>query len=330
MQPTHYNLLQAIFLSGDPAIAAWEQWQRQADFDHLDWETFQLLPMLHQNLMRQQVRHPLMTRMHTVKQMFWSGNQVARTALEQILESLRQAEVEPALLGRVALAMTSDRLGVRSLSQLDLQVPLAQSQQAIQQLQALGWRSRAADAYSAFQRQTSLWLYQDNQPEIRLHHHFAPCCPSTELMQHCWNFAIVDATGSMRLWTATDQLLHLAVQWGLERSSVVSLADAILLIQTQEIDGFRLLETASHYRLLAPLQALMRELKRLDQPLLQIAPVIEQFSLPSIERWEQELVSHPAQNLWVRGIRRFARHHRERRISGHQASLVSFIRSIAQ
>jgi hypothetical protein len=329
MQPTQRHLLQSIFLEGKPALAAWEQWQRQIDFENLDWDTYQLLPMLHQNLVRHHVRHPIKARLQGVQKLFWCGTQMSRLALEQVVEQLRQVEVEPAILGRAALILISDHKGLQSLPQLDLQVPLEQSEQAIQNLQALGWRSRFADPEHAFKQQPSLWFQRDRQPELVLHRQFSPYCASLDLMRRCWSSAVPDATGTMRVWSATDQLLHGVVQWGIGQSSIVKLANAIWLLQSQPIDEVRLVEMARQYRLLASLQAMVQQLQDLELPVGSLATLVERSPIPPIERWEQALASQQTPNFLIRGVRRYARHSRDRRIAGQSASLISFIRAIA-
>ena len=79
--PQQELLLRAALLEGEAALSAWQQWQAEADLDHLDYGSFRLLPLLYQNLQRHQIKHPWLPTLKGIHRRTWYQNQLRLQSL---------------------------------------------------------------------------------------------------------------------------------------------------------------------------------------------------------------------------------------------------------
>src|SRR5215471_7573890 len=88
--PTQLLLLRACLESGAEAWAAWEEWSSTVDFDHLDQESWYLLPLLDKNLRAIGISgHPWLGRIKGCRRYIWAKNRQLLARSSQVIQELR-------------------------------------------------------------------------------------------------------------------------------------------------------------------------------------------------------------------------------------------------
>jgi hypothetical protein len=138
--PQQELLLKASLLQGEAAVAAWRHWVSTADLDRLDQASFGLLPLLHDNLRRHGVDHPLLDRFKGIHRLTWYKNRLLFHSAAAALSALDRAGVRHLLLKGAALALLhyADS-GLRPMSDVDILVPHRQAIETIGALIDSGW-----------------------------------------------------------------------------------------------------------------------------------------------------------------------------------------------
>lgn len=94
-----FDLLTAAFLDHPDAMAAWQRWSGAIDWDeHLDHNSFSLLPLVYRNLSRLGVDDPLFPRLKGITRQAWLANQRFAVELGPLLAALADDGVELLLL----------------------------------------------------------------------------------------------------------------------------------------------------------------------------------------------------------------------------------------
>ncbi len=332
---SHALLLQAAYLSGTAAISAWEKWRSSVDFENLDWGAYQLLPHLHQNLIKHNIQDPLMPRMQGIQRLFWCKNQGFLPVLATVLLACQQAGIQPILPYEILFTLGDGQLAPRSkgaklLNALPLMIPIADMPAAVTVLQQLGWQSPALNPIVSLQQSRSLSFERAGQPAIILQTHLHHWHLLPTLVLACADRAVPVQIGEVQslTWDVTEHLLDLALRCQPDGPDwpILALSDCIWLLQNHaaQIDWPRLQATASQYCLLVPLQSLFARLQDLQMPLPAAAIAITCASTPTIERWEYALSTQTRPRRWGRWICRYAQHHRQVAIAAGHAALWSF------
>jgi hypothetical protein len=323
----HQSLLQAAFLSGPQAIAAWETWKNNSDFENLDWESYQLLPRLYHNLECHGIQDPLMSRMKGVRRLFWCKNQTSLSALETAISTIQGNGISIRLLSSPGSELGINQ-GMALSDDVKFQIQINHLDQILSILESLGWHSKSPNLLATLNYAGALHLSHETHPAITVYTGFSAWCPAFELMQDCWNQSQSQRIGDteVQVWHVVHQVLFNAIpiRSGHPPQSfhlpLTQLARLILLLRNPDLCWSQLLETAAHYSFLAPLQHGLDVVQHLQIELPADSQKIRSYKTPRIEQWEYHFILHPKPHLLARGIGRLARSDRRSHIS---AQLVS-------
>lgn len=203
--PVQELLLKAALGRGATAVAAWEQWKRQADVDRLDADSQRLLPQLYLALHARRASDPLMGLLKGFYRRTWYENQLLFHAMARPLRSLHDAGIETMLLKGAALTVTHYRdHGLRPMGDFDILVRAHDAPEAIGLLEALGFAPSQAFGQAMHFRDAA-------GAELDLHWRLFPECPrDVDIDAECWEGAVpITVHGvSTRALNPADQLLH--------------------------------------------------------------------------------------------------------------------------
>lgn len=330
LSSAHRHLLQSIFAADDAAIDAWQQWLNHTNFEDLDWESYQLLPILHQKLLQRQVQHSLMDRMKGIQRLFWCKNQIRLAEIQPLLTELAAAKISIIWLENLPWEdKATYGQGLRLLNAYHLQVSPEYYQPLIAVLLRLGWQCSATDPIKSLDDTGKIWFEHGQHLSIVLHSHLCSWCALPEIMAFFRKRA-VPMSVSFHLnhaWRLPDQVMHQVMQLGQSQvySSLPTLANLITLLHQPDLDWSELLSTAKHYRLLVPFQALLITLRELKIDLPEAARDIETFRIHAIEQKEYTVIIQNQSRLWARAVRQYAQYHRLALRSEKQPSLLAFL-----
>ena len=123
--PEHEIVLAAAFLHGEAGRHALDKFRTRLDIDHLDVESYRLLPLVHRNMRRLGVDHPDQSRLKGIHRHTLVRNHILLHQVRGILEALHGAGIDTLVLKGAALALTHYKdLGLRPMDDLDLLVPI--------------------------------------------------------------------------------------------------------------------------------------------------------------------------------------------------------------
>jgi Uncharacterised nucleotidyltransferase len=332
LSPAHQSLLKATFSPQEDALIAWEKWQSVIDFEDLDGESYKLLPHLYQNLIKYEVKHPLISRMKGVHKLFWCKNQLAYQSLDSVIVALKKAGIKTALM---VAATQSNHSNI-----WHLQIQPDRSNQVnriVAILQSLGWQHHALNAQASIDFAGSLWLSHEKSPSIILYGVFPGWKCSPMLMQDCWNRAEVTPIGTteLRVWNAADQVIFQVLQLlfkpdHLDHPNLSHWTNFILGGMRSDLDWEQLSTIASQYGLVVPLQQGLNLLKELNIPLSKSSSAIECLPTAAIERWEYYFSIQAQSHFLARVVQRYGQYYRLAKSSDQPASFGSFIKNWCQ
>jgi hypothetical protein len=134
------DLLTAAFGDDEQAIAAWQRWRAEIDWDeHIDHTSFRLLPRACRRLRRLGFEDPIFPRCKGIERQAWLSNQRLLSTWKPTLQHLAEAKIESLLLPP-AWALAWDRATV-----LDHGKPIAwaidpeHAERTIRLMLAMGW-----------------------------------------------------------------------------------------------------------------------------------------------------------------------------------------------
>jgi hypothetical protein len=292
----HTWLIQAAFLSGQSALVAWEQWRTQTDFEDLDWESYQLLPHLHENLRQHQIQNPLMPRMKGIQKLFWCKNQVALTGLETAIGALQAAGCNVTIVTTPWCSTCGQYQSNGLFDRLELQITSEDSDKILSILQSLGWFSAAVDPKVSLEWAGSLYLKHNDYPDMILYQALSTWYDMPEFMDSCLARAVPSTIGNTTCssWSITDQVIyHLIPKKHLSDAADIplpTLAYLITLLLSPDLDTVQLIETATRHQLLHPLYQRLRAIQDLGISLPASLANLEKSPLSIVERCQYALM----------------------------------------
>jgi hypothetical protein len=337
--PEQELLLRAALLEGEEAIKAWAEWRAAADINEVDFSSFRILPLLHENLSAHGVEDELMGLLKGVRRRFWYKNRLLFHRTAEFLRAMHEAGVRTVLLKGTALSTRYyGDAGLREMGDADVLVPFDEAAAALRLAFARGWkphhyRSRAVPR-SFFHARHAIDLGHPDGYNLDLHWHVLHECTAADADASFWRGAVAAEFEGVPtcVLSPADQLLHTCVHgmtWA-EAAELRWVADAMTILKkTPGLDWARLVaETRARALTLAMRETLGYLAETLDAPvppevLRQLAetPVtrserldyarktspVAALGLPTFVRTYAQLYARSTQAAsWWRGPREFA------------------------
>ena len=236
------------------AIKAWRSLHPRFQTARADDASRDLLPLLAANLERCGLRDPVTEQLTAVRERIASSNRILFDAGRRLLLALREAGIETMLLKGGALAEAFYRdPSLRSMGDLDVLVPTAQAQRALDVLRGAGWAPKTAitPGFIRAQHATDI-VTGDGSVRCDLHWHVYWECCQPDADEELWAASVsLDFAGvPTRMLGPADQLLHLCVHGSrrARRPTLRWIPDAFYVLRTGGIDWSRLLAQAERRR----------------------------------------------------------------------------------
>ena len=141
--PTQLLLLRACLATAAEARAAWEEWSSLVDLDHVDHESWYLVPLLDKNLRAIGVTgHPWLGRIKGYRRYIWATNRRLLARVSQVVQELRPIVGDNLLIIKgVALACGhyADP-GLRTTRDFDCMVKPESVPHVLRHFKSLGWK----------------------------------------------------------------------------------------------------------------------------------------------------------------------------------------------
>lgn len=267
--PEQELLLQAALGNREQAIAAWERYYEEQGLDHLDEGSFRLLPQVYRHLHSFGYDAPIMGRLKGIHRMAWCKNQLLFHEIAGVARDLQEAGIPTMLLkgGALSLAVYRDR-GARPMRDLDLLVPSADANRALQLLGSKGWSSTLGhDLYLTPKHQRyrhAIELVNRTDRRVDLHWHLLYHARSEAADASFWKEAWpLEFDGAQtRVLPPTLQLLHTLVH-GLEGNAISPVrwvCDAVMTIRSTKISWEQLVDVACQHDVVSPVRDAMHYL----------------------------------------------------------------------
>ena len=269
--------LRAALLDTDDAAREWQTLRRDFALDTLtDPEIHRLLPLVYHNLRHAGLDDPDLPRMKGIQRRAWFENQARLHAIKPALVQLHAAGVDTLLLKGVPLALLYYQdLGQRPMVDVDILVPYATFDVALDVLEAEGWRDLGLD------------IPRDRRR--RSYHGAGMSHPDGRLLDVHWQLALpfvlpnAEAESGDDFWAASepldlgelsvrtlcpaDMLLHIIVHglWSGSSANVRWVADATVVVRAARdtIDWDRVLDQTARRDLVVPVGNGLRYLERI-------------------------------------------------------------------
>lgn len=252
-------LLMAALAPAGKAHDAGLAWLTNANLAAQTEATCQLLPLVHERLVRDGIEHPTMAILKGVKRKVWSRNHLLFRHASPAIQALRQAGIDVMLLKGAAVTLSYyQNYGLRPMGDFDLMVRFKDVSAAIEILTENGWKSEFPMHGKLGQNiltYTHAMHFKDNSGlDLDFHWHLSPLCVDSAADSSFWSDSITAKFDSVdaRLLNPADQLLHICVH-GLTCSRIPSIhwiPDSMEIIRKDnEFDWNRLLLQAQERRL---------------------------------------------------------------------------------
>ena len=141
--PTQLLLLRACLATAAEARAAWEEWSSLVDLDHVDHESWYLVPLLDKNLRAIGVTgHPWLGRIKGYRRYIWAKNRRLLARVSQVVQELRPIVGDNLLIIKgVALACGhyADP-SLRTTRDFDCMVKPESVPHVLRHFKSLGWK----------------------------------------------------------------------------------------------------------------------------------------------------------------------------------------------
>lgn len=293
-------LLGAVLWQGEKAPHAWQAWQAKIDWnDHLDPDSYRLMPLLFHNLSQYNVEDPIMQKLKGIYRMVWYKNHIAFYRLASLLHTFHEAEIRTMIVKGTALTVAHyPNSGLRPLSEFDLLVPIAQAADAIVLLQRSDWKldpwltSRPIGILLA--TRPTLVFTDATQQRLNLHWRVLHESSGADADESFWQAAIATEIDGVptSILSPTDQLLQVCVDGGPSsgETSIGWIADAMMVLKAppSAIDWQRLLTHAQERLLVLPLREALTYLHDVFAAPIPVSIVHKLCSKSTsrMERWE--------------------------------------------
>lgn len=248
-------LLQAALFARPGALAAWEEWKANTDFDgYLDKGSFRLLPLLYKNLRRHGADDSFMHKLKGIYRLTWYENQLKFHDVREVLHIFHEAGIQTMLLKGTALALLHYKdNGVRPMADIDILVPTGKARSAIELLTKSGWIPKTESLEADLRYRHALSFTNRFGREFDLHWHVLHECCQERADDDFWEKPVSIKIGDVSTFALnpTDTLLHIiihGVRWN-PVPNIRWIADAITIINCSEIDWARLSNQAEKRRL---------------------------------------------------------------------------------
>ena len=255
-------LLKASILHGDDAIQSWEKWKSSIDFDHIDPGSYRLLPLLYSNIIKYEIKDPLINRIKGIYRRTWCENQILTNQAIKLLKLFHSEGIETIVLKGIAMTVLYYKdYGLRPMSDFDILIPTKKAPEAIRLLRKSGWKPgyKSPEHIISFIHSCDMCdisgLYH-----LDLHWHLLIECCQANADDDFWEGALqVNIKDNYTyVLNPADQLLHTCIH-GMKWSIIPPfrwVADAMMILNSSqtEIDWNRLISQAKKRRLILPLQ----------------------------------------------------------------------------
>lgn len=313
-------LLRACLLTGDDALAAWQQWKNVFEKGTIDKGSHRLLPLLYRNLHDQGIDDVLITGFKEECYRTWSLNQFCLQQAAALIREFNHAGIQSMLLkGAALIILFYEDAGLRPMADVDLLVTRAQAKRSIQLLTDLGWTSQYSSPKALIPFEQATDFRNASNQNLDLHWRLM-----WEGNQHLnddefWTASItVELNGvQAQSLNPADHLLHVCVhgaKWN-DTPSLRWVADAMMIIRCRkfEFDWARLVHQAQNRQLTLPMRDTLTYLHNLLDAPIPSEVLISLQSTPTskVERWfyhtrlkpNDTLRMIPVLSHWINSLR---------------------------
>ncbi|WP_020594802.1 nucleotidyltransferase domain-containing protein [Spirosoma panaciterrae] len=327
IQPEQILLLKAALFPAQEALSYWHQWKKERGldqfiptninllpslFDPLDGDSQRLMPLVYRNL--EKSGDPLVVHLRGIYRYTWMSNQRFLLKMSQVIRVLHQNEIETIALKGIPLSLLYyGDMGVRLMYDLDVLVPTAQAEQALQALQAPPL-SLQSSPFETKHRHTlhAMHLWDANGVDVDLHwnllyeHSYAKA--DVPFWQARQPVKLTDRQSTYAL-SPTHQLYHNLVHgydWS-ETPAIRWIADSYVIYTNPalSIDWHALLDLARQYNVNYPVQQALKLLEsefRLTLP-SDVKERLKSMTLSTAETTYFSLVRKRSSNKAIKAIR---------------------------
>lgn len=286
-------MLRAALLQGEPALDSWNEWRRKVDIDVMDYGSHRMVPVLYRNLQRHGVKDPLMDRLKGVYRYYLYKNEILMHRIGTLLAAFEEAGIKTMVLKGAALIQLYYReSGLRPMLDADVLVHAHQAEQAMELLASLRWKPvRYRHPQTRIPILHSTPFEDDGGRQLDLHWHLFWECFNANDDDDYWKNAIPIQIGGVQTLALnpTDQLLHTCwhgARWN-EVPPIRWIADAMAIMNADEIDWESLLKKAQAHRIIMPVKDSLEYLKKtLDAPVPD--SVLRSLSAVRVSKIERE------------------------------------------
>ncbi len=261
--PSHQQLLllRAIFGQNDAQFHAFNDWKKTVNFEtDIDPGSYRLLPLLYNSLKKNGINDPLLGKLKGIYKQTWVKNNFLFITSKHILHLFENQGIKTLVLKGAALALRYYQdLGLRSMQDFDILVPIRHRREAINLLRTNGFypvilsKSRLSESFLNIQH--SWGFINPAKQNVDLHWHTMYECLTLEANDFFWNGAddLVVFGIKTKTLNASDQIIHICAH-GISGNVVPPvrwIADAIMIIDKSgdTIDWDRIVYVAQKYSL---------------------------------------------------------------------------------
>jgi hypothetical protein len=256
-------LLRAALEEGETAKDAWQAWRTSVDLQEADPGSRRLLPLVYHNLRQHLAGDPAEPKLRAQYRHSALKNQAAMQEMGSLLAELHQAGVSTLVLKGAALATQYyPAAGARPMDDIDVLVPTAEAERAIDRLKALGWTPALLSIHPKHQftaRQATPMRSQYGRV-FDLHWHVLWESCHAQADDGFWEHSVRIEMGgtTTRALGSADQLLHVCVhgaRWT-PLPPIRWVADALQVVRQAggDLDWEYLLRQAQRQRVTLPLR----------------------------------------------------------------------------
>ncbi len=302
-------LLQATLSPRDAAQRAFQTWRGQVCLDTLDGPSHRLLPLLYRQLVAWEREDPWLARLRGTHRKAWFTNKLLLQEAARLSGLLESAGLPTLLLKGAALVLKHyPDEGLRTMDDVDIQLPLQRAGRAWEVLHEAGWQSIEADGAGppvdpqALSARCHAWAFTNPRRHgmFDLHWHvfgnrrYSALDEAVRERAQAIRFHGVNS----RVLCPADSLLHVCVhgaRWA-GGCTLRWIADACTIIASSpSLDWDRLLRLSLEHRLVLHLRRALEFLQRRFQARFPegVLRALRTSPVTSSERLEHYMESAP-------------------------------------